>query len=176
MSTKGAFIGIILLSVSTYAIKMSLLCFYTRLFRIEIWFRRTAYALMVISTIWVIASVVAFCNICHPLESFWNKFIPGKCSSGNNFFLGTSLSDTIIDIAIILLPMRLSKHSCVKPLFEAPINLSTAFKLQLPRRTKVAVAGIFALGGFVVVTNLVRLSFVYRPHDNFGTYVRFCFL
>lgn len=49
--------------------------------------------------------------------------------------------DAVIDFSILVLPVR------------------TALGLQLPRRTKFAVAGIFALGGFVVLTNVLRLIF-----------------
>ncbi|KAF2690333.1 hypothetical protein K458DRAFT_399671 [Lentithecium fluviatile CBS 122367] len=146
---KAAFLGINLLAVSTYAIKMSILFFYVRIFSIETWFRRVSYVVMGLSTAWVIATVVAFCQICQPIDSFWNKLKPGKCVSGNNYFLGTGVSDTILDIIILLLPVRM------------------ALQLHLPMRTKVAIAGIFALGGFVVITNIIRLTFMYRPNDNF---------
>jgi hypothetical protein len=72
--------------------------------------------------------------------------------SGNNYFLGTGLSDTILDIIVLLLPIRM------------------AFKLQIPMRTKVAITSIFALGGFVIITNIIRLTFMYRPGDNFGAF------
>jgi hypothetical protein len=51
--------------------------------------------------------------------------------------------DTVIDLAILLLPIRY------------------VFTLQLPRKIKLAIAGIFALGGFVMVTSVLRLVYLY---------------
>jgi hypothetical protein len=47
--------------------------------------------------------------------------------------------DAANDLAILLVPIR------------------TAFTLQMALRAKVGLAGVFALGGFVVVTNVVRI-------------------
>ena len=47
--------------------------------------------------------------------------------------------DAANDLAILLVPIR------------------TAFTLQMARRAKVELVGVFALGGFVVVTNVVRI-------------------
>ena len=47
--------------------------------------------------------------------------------------------DAANDLAVLLVPIR------------------TAFTLQMARRAKVELVGVFALGGFVVVTNVVRI-------------------
>jgi len=63
-------------------------------------------------------------------------------------YLGTGIADALIDVTILVLPIRM------------------AFKLQLPMRTRLAVIAIFALGGFVVVAQIFRLTYVYNPHGN----------
>jgi hypothetical protein len=60
------------------------------------------------------------------------------------FFLVT---DALTDLAMLLLPMR------------------TTFTLQLPLRTKIGVVGIFALGGFVVITSVVRMAVIDHRQD-----------
>lgn len=63
-------------------------------------------------------------------------------------YLGTGIIDALVDVAILLLPIRM------------------AIKLQLPLRTKLAVVAILALGGFVVIAQIFRLTMVYNPHGN----------
>lgn len=55
--------------------------------------------------------------------------------------------DMFIDVCILVLPIR------------------TALGLHLPRKTRIAVAGIFALGGFVVTTNVLRIVFASNQGD-----------
>lgn len=107
-------------------------------------------ALIVVSTMWFIAAQVANLLTCQPIDSFWNRLKPGKCFSFSAMYLGTGVVDAVIDLAILLLPIRM------------------AFKLHLPKRSRIAVAGIFSLGGFVVVAQVVRLAYIYQPHTQYG--------
>jgi hydrogenase/urease accessory protein HupE len=65
-------------------------------------------------------------------------------------FLGTGIAETLIDLTILILPVRV------------------VFALHLPMRTRMAVAGIFALGGFAIITNIVRIQYTYQPHKKYG--------
>ena len=56
--------------------------------------------------------------------------------------------DTFVDVFILVLPIR------------------TALMLHLPRKTRIAVAGIFSLGGFVVMTNVLRMVFMDSQVEN----------
>jgi hypothetical protein len=105
---------------------------------------------MAIATAWFIATQIGNLLICQPIDSFWNRAKPGKCLNFNIMFLATGIIDTLIDLMILLLPVRI------------------AFTLQLPTKTKIAVAGIFALGGFVVITNIIRISYIYQPNEKYG--------
>ncbi|KAF2011503.1 hypothetical protein BU24DRAFT_466203 [Aaosphaeria arxii CBS 175.79] len=137
---------------SIYCVKISILLFYRRIFFITTGYKQVSLALMVLSTAWYIASQVANLLTCQPVDSFWNRRKPGKCSNFNAMYLGTGTVDLLIDVAILVLPIRM------------------AFNLHLPTRTKVAVAGIFSLGGFVVISQIVRLVYVYQPG---ARYVKF---
>jgi hypothetical protein len=133
-----------------YACKMSVLLFYRHICFVAEGYRRASLAVMVVSTAWYIAAQVSNLLSCHPIDSFWNLSKPGQCLNFNAMFLGTGIADTVIDIFILLLPIRM------------------ALKLQLPRKTRVAVAGIFGLGGFVVITNIIRIRYVYQPNQKYG--------
>lgn len=144
------FLGFTFVTTAIYAIKMSILFFYRRIFFITVGYRRASLAIMLVSTAWFIATQIANLLMCQPIDSFWIRTKPGKCMNFNVMFLGTGIVDTLIDLAILLLPIRM------------------AFTLHLPMRTKVAVAGIFALGGFVVITNIVRIIYIYQPNQKYG--------
>jgi hydrogenase/urease accessory protein HupE len=129
---------------------MSVLLFYRHIFFITEGYRQASLAVMVVSTAWFIAAQVASLLICQPIDSFWIRTKPGTCLNFNVMFLGTGIVDAIIAIFISLLPI------CM------------ALKLQLPRKTKFAIAGIFGLGGVVVITNIVRIKYIYQPNQIYG--------
>jgi hypothetical protein len=77
---------------------------------------------------WLIASV---CTTCIPLEAFWNWWLvfvrPVYCQPPGLWWANSAIH-IITDIIIVLLPMPV-------------ISI-----LRLPRRQKLAVMGVFALG------------------------------
>jgi hypothetical protein len=145
------FLGFTLVTTAIFACKISVLCFYRHIFFVKDSYRKASLAVMIVTTAWFIGTQIANLLICQPIDSFWIRTKPGKCLNFNVMFLGTGIVDTLIDVFILLLPVRM------------------AFTLQLPTKTKVAVAGIFALGGFVVITNIVRISYIYQPNQKYGT-------
>ena len=144
------FLGFTFLTVAIYACKMSVLFFYRHIFFITNGYRKASLAVMALSTAWFIATQVANLLICRPIDSFWIRTKPGRCMNFNVMFLVTGIIDTLIDVIILALPIR------------------RALKLHLPWKTKVPVAGIFALGGFVVITNIIRIQYSYQPNQRYG--------
>ncbi|KAF2736980.1 hypothetical protein EJ04DRAFT_550958 [Polyplosphaeria fusca] len=132
---------------SIYCIKMSILMFYRRIFLVTTGYKQISLILILLSTALFISSQIAELLICQPIEAYWNRLKPGKCLNFGVLYLSTGIIDLLLDIAILALPIRM------------------ALKLHLPLRTRFAVAGIFALGGFVVIAQIFRLSYVYNPHS-----------
>lgn len=147
------FLGFTFVTTAIYACKISILCFYRHIFFVKDAYRKASLALMVVVTAWFIGTQIGNLIICRPIDSFWNRAKPGKCLNFNVMFLATGVVDTVLDIMILLLPVRM------------------AFTLQLPKKTKIAVAGIFALGGFVVITNIIRIKYIYQPNQKYGSKV-----
>ncbi|KAF2446604.1 hypothetical protein P171DRAFT_472077 [Karstenula rhodostoma CBS 690.94] len=141
---KSEFVGFTFLICATYAIKMSILLFYRRILLVTQCYRRISLGLMILSTSWFISTEVANLLSCQPMDAFWHRTKPGKCLNFNALFIGTALVEAVIDLIILLLPLRV------------------ILTLHLPMRTRVAVAGIFALGGLAVVTNIIRIHYVYQ--------------
>ncbi|KAL8668829.1 MAG: hypothetical protein Q9224_007774, partial [Gallowayella concinna] len=64
-----------------------------------------------------------------------------------SFWLAMALIETFIEIIIIVLPIREIQ------------------RLKLGRKQKHGLTLIFSLGGFVVITNIIRMSIIYRPNE-----------
>lgn len=129
--------------ISIFCIKISVLTFYRRLFFITQWFQHASIVLMFLTGAWLISTIVAFSLSAQPFDAYWNIFTPAKRLNFPLLYLLIGVIDTVIDVLVVALPMAI------------------AFRLHLPLRAKIGVAGIFAVGAFVVGTNITRLILVY---------------
>ncbi|CEO60815.1 hypothetical protein PMG11_05335 [Penicillium brasilianum] len=119
--------------------KMSILLQYRRVFstpRMRLACNLLIAFLAVYGT-WTILS--AWAN-CVPLEKFWDPTVPGFCFDKKALWFSNSAIHILSDILILVYPMPVLKS------------------LQLPKRQKFALIGVFALGGFVLITSILRLS------------------
>ncbi|KAL2863497.1 uncharacterized protein BJX67DRAFT_260617 [Aspergillus lucknowensis] len=85
---------------------------------------------------WAVLS--AFLN-CIPVARFWDHSIPGSCLSSKGLWFSNASMHIATDLAILIIPIP---------------ALAT---LELPRKQRIALISIFALGGFVCVTSICRL-------------------
>ena len=139
ISLKALFAAELSWTFSTSAIKISLLLLYIRVFPQKA-FRNTAYTLMGVVALYCIGCIIFYVGNCQPIEANWIKPLPGsKCGNQQAGWLGTGIANIVTDVAILSLPMR------------------SVYHLQLPRRTKLAVAGIFGIGFITVIVSIVRL-------------------
>ncbi|KAL1981889.1 hypothetical protein VTN96DRAFT_2018 [Rasamsonia emersonii] len=118
--------------------KASILLQYFRVFptkrmRIACW-----AMLFVLASYGTWAVVSAFLN-CIPVSKFWAPETPGYCLSMKGLWFSNASMHITTDLAILILPIP---------------ALST---LDLPKRQKIALMGIFAVGGFVCITSIIRL-------------------
>lgn len=75
---------------------------------------------------WTILS--AWLN-CIPVSKFWDDSVPGNCLSKEGLWFSNSAMHILTDVIILILPMPVLKS------------------LQLPKKQKIALMGVFALGG-----------------------------
>lgn len=87
-----------------------------------------------------IASVIATIFQCQPLGRAFDKSIEGTCIQNNKFWFANAGFSIATDIIILLLPMPL------------------VYQLQIPVAQKLALAGVFCLGIFVVITSCLRVT------------------
>ncbi|KAH7394661.1 hypothetical protein BKA66DRAFT_282990 [Pyrenochaeta sp. MPI-SDFR-AT-0127] len=124
---KMAYVSILSYNTSLCLTKFAILLFCLRLFAPSSW-RKVYFAVLAfisIYTIWVVATSIVPCV---PVGRYWNKSVQGGClPNGVLWFLNAGLN-IFSDFIVVLLPI--------------PSILS----LQLPKKQKIGVSLIFALG------------------------------
>ncbi|KAJ8114955.1 hypothetical protein OPT61_g3276 [Boeremia exigua] len=135
---KSFWASLIVYYLSLGLTKISILLQYyrvfpTRKFRVSCW---CAFALVVCYTIWtVFGSIFA----CVPVHAFWTKE-PAHCIDQFAMWFTNAAINITTDFIIIILPMPVIR------------------RLQLGKRQKSALIGIFAVGGFVCIVSILRLQ------------------
>ena len=115
-------------SATITVIKMSVLFLYRNLFPGP----RFAIAINVVMAFvvaWGIATVLLTIFPCNPIHNFWDYYWPLNCVDAPNFFLWTTVLNVFADILILSLPLH------------------RVWRLQMSFRQKLAVSGMFLLGG-----------------------------
>ncbi|KAH8895972.1 hypothetical protein GQ53DRAFT_819928 [Thozetella sp. PMI_491] len=141
-------ISYVFVTTALFSAKISICLMYRRMFPLPR-YGLTAGILMLFALMSFIAGFVTQACACIPLDAFWHRTKPGKCLNFNLFYLVSGVVDIIIDAAILALPVWV---------------LQT---LHLPLRTKLLVTSIFLLGGFAIITNILRVYYSYQPNDQF---------
>ena len=121
-----------LYAVNVTLVKMSILCLYHRLFAVSS-FRRINYGVGTFCLVWFVAAFIGDLLYCRPIRQFWDPTAGGSCFNFPNFFLAMELIDLLLDVVIIALPLK------------------TISGLHLSLRKKLALLGIFLLGGLYVI-------------------------
>ncbi|KAA6408501.1 MAG: integral membrane [Lasallia pustulata] len=119
--------------------KISILLLYLRIFPKKS-FRWAVYAVMGFVISYAISSIAATILQCHPIERVFNHKLDGKCINLTVFWYCNAAASILSDCLILALPM--------------PLITS----LHLPRRQKYGLMMVFALGGFVCVTSVLRMT------------------
>ena len=110
-------------------IKISLLLMYYRTFSVNGRFRIALYAAGTVTIMWFLASFWDTIFQCTPIEASWNHSIPNaKCQDMEKAALGTGISNLILDVLFIALP------------------IPAIWDLKLPKKIKVSLTAIFLLG------------------------------
>lgn len=96
--------------------------------RLRITFQLLCSIMIGIVSCYAIASIIATITQCIPLTRVWDKSVHGTCINLTTFWEANGYFNIVTDIITLLLPVY-------------PI-----YVICLPRRTKLALIGVFALG------------------------------
>ncbi|KAJ5612673.1 hypothetical protein N7510_005867 [Penicillium lagena] len=145
---KGLFaIEILDFPFSVTPAKISLLLFYARIFTVR---RFQIFAYAVASLVLVHGDIVLFAIIfqCKPIPYAWDKSIPdGTCTVQHVLYRFISPPNVLTGIFILVMPMPF------------------VWRLHVPRAQKMALTGVFLLGGLGTVASILRMVIYYMCTD-----------
>ncbi|KAM5350502.1 hypothetical protein ACJ41O_007007 [Fusarium nematophilum] len=134
-------------------IKLTILALYWKLFSIT---ARVPIGVIFGSVVaWMVVLIFVATFSCNPVQAQWNIAIPNaKCLEQKPVYLGGSLPNVIVDFVLVGMP------------------LPSVFRLNIPLGRRLILAGMFALGFFICVVSIVRLTIVMsiRTDDQNVTY------
>lgn len=115
-------------AVAITLIKLSMLCFYLRLF-VNRSMRIATKATIAFVVIWSTANILQIFLICRPFSKTYDPTVTeGSCGDQVGSFIALGASNAVTDMVILLLPM------------------STVLGLKMADKTKAALVGVFAVG------------------------------
>ncbi|KAI5779847.1 hypothetical protein EDC01DRAFT_670105 [Geopyxis carbonaria] len=126
--------------VSMGFVKLSILALYLRLSPARS-FRRLTYGMAAFIISLTVSNVLVMLFQCTPVRATWDFTVSNKsCININNFYFANAALNILTDVAVYILPMRM------------------LWMTQLPKRQKISLCGIFALGGIACVASIVKLA------------------
>ncbi|KAH8434361.1 uncharacterized protein LDX57_012009 [Aspergillus melleus] len=120
------------------SIKISILLLYRRIFPIRK-FQIASWIVGGLVCSWCLAVFITVMLQCRPISLNWDKSQPGTCIDAKQFFFGNAISNLLIDVVILMMPIPM------------------VLQLQLRTSQKLTILGIFLLGGFVCVASIMRV-------------------
>ncbi|KAI0197516.1 hypothetical protein F4808DRAFT_296681 [Astrocystis sublimbata] len=135
---KGTVVGIAWYALCIVLTKLSILCFYCRVFFPAKNLVYISWAFGIFITAYSIALVFVAAFQCIPLSSIWTGK-PGMCIDTLPPYTALSIINLITDVGILVLPIRY------------------IIKLQMSRTRRIQICGIFLLGALVTVFGIIRI-------------------
>ena len=138
MLTRFSYVFEIVYTTALTLPKYSILLFYSRIFKTR-GFTIALWTVGTLVTLEYIAVVLVEIFQCIPVHALWD-FGPGRCINLKGFFIGTGVLNTITDAIILVLPLPL------------------IWTLRIDRTQRLALSGVFLLGGFIVIVSIIRTA------------------
>ncbi|KAK3998206.1 hypothetical protein QBC44DRAFT_965 [Cladorrhinum sp. PSN332] len=140
-------LAIIYFTLAT-ATKLGILIMYNRIFDKDRIFRYQLWTVTGLVVAFWIATTVANLTSCVPLEYNWINTLqdPRYCFNQNVFWAAAGSAELALDVLVLALP------------------IGALTRVRLTFHQKLSAGGIFFLGGFVIITGIVRVVVGYDPH------------
>ncbi|KAL3480530.1 hypothetical protein BJX99DRAFT_266449 [Aspergillus californicus] len=121
-------------------VKTSVCWFYTRLGDKSL--TRMSFTVFAIVACQATANVLTAALQCRPIPKAWDTDLTGTCVNINVFYLCNAALNIATDLLTYTLPIRV------------------IFKLQMPRKQKIALVFILCLGLFACVSSIIRIAYI----------------
>jgi len=139
---------LVLFAVSNTSVKFSAIFLYRRIFPTKV-FQQISLGVLAVCGLWLVVVTINWPLICRPLDLFRSSdpsSPEGTCYHVNAYFMGIELSNILLDHVVLALPLPM------------------VWKLQMPKRQKILVCGMFMFGTFACITALIRLCVMFEPN------------
>ncbi|KAJ5355019.1 uncharacterized protein N7496_012231 [Penicillium cataractarum] len=137
--SKVQYVGGPVYCLALLGFKVALLTSYLRIAGVVKLYRKVIIAAIVVCAINQLIFTVIISVSCIPVAKQWDSSIKGKCIDTIPFYFALAGTSIGLDLVIIALP------------------LPVLWRLQLRLKQKVILAGLFALGFFVTVIQIIRI-------------------
>ncbi|KAH8738245.1 hypothetical protein BGZ61DRAFT_526235 [Ilyonectria robusta] len=127
----------LIFAVSIAFSKLSVLFFFLRISPDRV-IRRAVHTLISLICVYTLVYIFLMIFRCRPVSSGWDLTVEGQCIDSLVPMLTLSIANIVIDLFVLLLPIRI------------------VIPLQIPLRQKISLALLFATGGFVCVASIKR--------------------
>jgi hypothetical protein len=117
-------------TISITCIKVSILLFYSRIFK-ERPFQIALWLTLGVTLAWFVAVELAVIFECHPIYALWT-FTPNACVDLHKFVIGSGVPNVLLNTVILMLPVPM------------------IWTLDIQNRHKLVLSGVFMLGGLSV--------------------------
>ncbi|KAM7193881.1 hypothetical protein V8F33_007567 [Rhypophila sp. PSN 637] len=143
---KTFWISIVLYNFSLWAIKLTFLFQYYRVFSSQRMKTIICFATVFI-IIWSISQILVVIFTCVPVQKFWLPATPGACVELVPFWYANAAGNIVTDVLIFCLPLPVIKS------------------LNLRRPQRFWLLGIFGLGFFTCAISIIRIQYLKLSPD-----------
>ncbi|KAL1889951.1 hypothetical protein Sste5346_008529 [Sporothrix stenoceras] len=143
---KYFYISIVWYNVTLVIVKLSFLAQYYRVFSVPK-IRRIILVFMFVIGGWSLSQVFVGIWICAPIAKFWDSTLEGHCIPNIPQWYINAAGNIASDVSIFCLPIPILK------------------RLNLKRRQKILVMGIFSLGFFTCAISIIRIKYLKQYAD-----------
>ncbi|CAL8580201.1 hypothetical protein XPA_005933 [Xanthoria parietina] len=127
--------------------KLAILAFYLRINPAKS-FRYTSYAAILLNAVYILIFICLLLFPCNPVKKVWDPTVPGKCIKSNGIFIAGPIGNTILDLIVLGIPIRM------------------IIKLQVNLRTKIVLAGILFISSCTIIISAVRIWSTFKLQGN----------
>jgi len=103
----------------------------------------------------LVAFFIILFNVCKPFPSFWLQADYFWLAANENNFKCMNEGVILVSSAAI---------SAVQDFVACGLPIILFWKLQIPKRQKIALGGIFALGFFLCICSILRVLYIFRTY------------
>ncbi|KAJ4393158.1 hypothetical protein N0V93_002365 [Gnomoniopsis smithogilvyi] len=143
---RNFWLSIVLYNLTLAMVKLTFLFQYYRVLAVH-QMKRVIWVGGTIIMLWAISQLLVVIFNCTPVQKFWETDLDGTCIPNLPFWYINAAGNIVTDLAIFIMPLPV-------------LN-----RLQLRKKQKYFLLGIFSLGFFTCAISLIRLAYLKQGPD-----------